>query len=477
MVRTFVIEAVRRVLRRLPSSVATALAGLVAATAGSTAMAGDLEVLPPEPVSSTIIRMPLDHAVALRGSGDIGKVVVSQPETLEVSSSGDRGLYVIGRQRAGANLLVYDREGRLSQTVDVRVGYDAEALRSSLAASLPDEEINVSELSTGLLLGGVASSAGAADAALRLAEQIAPGAVTSHVVVRGVQVRLDVRIFEAGSRRIRDIGSALALRDGAHVNLRAGSGLIGAEPPELTTRLRLTPGRYSLDAALDALETRGEIEMLAQPTLVSASGARAHFRAGGEVPYPVPGGSTGELKLEFKPYGAAVTVEPDVQANGLIRLRLDAERSELNPGVGLRVGTFTVPGLLTRRATTTLELRDGESHLIAGLFEESSTDAVRGVPLASRAPVIGPLLRAIRRTEDRRELAILVTARLVQSDSAALPPHSTGPPAPAPDRSRASFARKYALPVVTEVTEALAPPVRWAKRQIIRALTTLRLRA
>lgn len=467
------------VLRRGGTSTRAAVVGALSVCAF--ACPAKAEIVAPEAAPSAVVQAPLDQSIALRATGAIGKVVVSQPEIVEVKASGADGLYVIGRELGTANLLVYDKAGRLTQNVDVRVGYDAHGVAEMLAAALPDEPIQVTPLASGLLLEGKVSNPGALSVALQLAERAAPGAVASKLTTRGDQIRLDVRIFEAGGRRMRDIGSALALSDGAHVEARAGSELIGSEPPEGRLDVRFTPGRFQLDATLQALEARGQIEILAQPTLVSLSGEPASFRAGGEVPYPVPDGDSRDLKLEFKPYGTALTFQPDVQPNGLIRMTLDAEQSELDPSVGLRVGGFVVPGLMTRRATTTLEMRDGESYLIAGLLETTDRTVDRGVPIASRAPVLGPLLKALQRNEDRRELAIVVTAHVVRDsqdgaervrEAAA----TTGAPESRTPRAVSAPRGPPVQALAHELKQVLGPPVRWAKRQVLHALSALRLR-
>lgn len=446
--------------------------GGAVALAASTAAWATPDELKPEGSAPTTLQAPLDQVVALRASGDIGKVVVSQPETIQVGTSGPNSLFVIGRERGVTNLLVYDRAGRFSQSIDVQVGYDAQGLRESLAAALPDEPIEVTPLASGLLLDGEVSSAGAADMALRLAQKAAPDAVISRLQVRGNQVSLEVRILEVSSRRLKDIGSELSLTDGRHVDLRAGSSLIGGDAPEGVATLHLTPGRYRLDARLEALETRGDLQIMARPTLTAQSGASARFRAGGEFPYPVPTGD-GASSLEFKTYGTALAFQPQILPNGLIRLALDAELSQLDPGAGLRVDGFLVPGLLVRRATTTVDLRDGEDYLIAGLFHEGRQDAARGVPILSDLPLLGNLIRAAQGVDERRELAIVVTPRIVRPEARP----QTDAPAIAEARTPATVSAPRGPPDAAfpqRLKRALAPPVRWAKRVVAHAIAVFR---
>lgn len=443
-----------------------------------------------EPAPEATVQAPLDMAVGLRVDGPVGKVVVSQPETLQVATAGPNQLYVIGSQPGATNLLVYDRRGRLSQSVDVQVGYDAQALRDLLADALPGEPITVKGLSSSLLLEGEVSSPSVAAIAETLAERIAPDAVISRLHARSSQVLLDVRIMEVSSRGMKDINAAVSITNAPNLAIALGGPAIGVEPPFGVAQVNARAGGLRLDAAVRALEDRGELRIVAQPSLVALSGETASFRAGGELPFPVPADAD-KLTIEFRPYGAAMTFKPVIQENGLIRVALDAELSDVDPSVALRVSGLTVPGLKMRRAITTADLRDGEAFLIAGLFEESSQSNVRDIPFLSKIPVIGralaPAFRAVRKKETHRELAILVTPRIGAQASSPLGPNSRlaevtpTPDAPLdPVRTPKSASAPRGPPLrafVAEVRDALRPPVRWVQHAASRFTSALRSRA
>jgi pilus assembly protein CpaC len=229
---------------------------------------------------------------------------------------------------------------------------------------------------------------------------------------------------ETSSIRLREISAQLAASDRVHLAGRIGSGFLGAETPFTQIDAPGGAGRFDLDARLQALEAKGEARILAQPSLVALTGEPASFHAGGELPYPVPQ-SRDRLAIEFRPYGTAVAFQPDVQANGLIRVSLNAEVSSLDTANSVRVGGVTVPGLITRRVTTAADLRDGETLMFAGLSEDNRDLAAEGAPLLSRIPLIGPALTSWRARHSRRELAIFVTPRLL---SGAATPADVGVP-------------------------------------------------
>ena len=172
-----------------------------------------------------------------------------------------------------------------------------------------------------------------------------------------------------------------------------------------------------------ALEEKGVIRTLARPNLAAISGEEASFLAGGEFPYPVPSGRDA-VTVEFRPFGVNLKFTPTVQDSGLIRLKVAPEVSALDPTNAVRIGDYELPALTVRRASTTIELRDGESFAIAGLFQQDYVNAVRQLPWLGDIPIIGTLFRSGRWRRAETELLILVTPRLTTAaDSRALAPN------------------------------------------------------
>jgi pilus assembly protein CpaC len=481
------VVAMRALSRTFPRALAGAMACACLAAAAPASKAQELAT---EPTPVTTVETSLDMAVGLRANGPVGKVVVSQPETAQVATAADDSLYLIGSQPGVTNLLVYDRAGRLSQRVDVQVGYDAQALRDLLADALPGEPITVKGLSSSLLLEGEVSSPSVAGIAEALAEKIAPDAVISRLHARSSQVLLDVRIMEVSSRGLKDISTAILITNGPELTVAVGQAApSGPNAPFGILRGQVHTGRLRLDATLRALEEKGQLRIVAQPSLVALSGETASFRAGGEFPFPVPAGD-GKLTIEFRPYGAAMKFQPVVQENGLIRIALEAELSDIDPSVAVTFDKITVPGLKVRRAATTTELRDGEAFMVAGLLEDSSERNAREPPFIAKIPLIGPVLgpvvRAFRGKESHRELAIVVTPRIGGQVASPLGERSLlaqadpGSATPEPTRTPKAVSAPRGPPLralLAEVRDALRPPVRWVKQAASRFSSAVRGRA
>ena len=394
--------------------VRTVFAAGVCAALGLAAAAPALaaEAFPSEAVRSRTIVVPRNKSAAFQLDLPASKIVVAQPDMAQIVATTDRSFYVRGKALGSTNLLIYGAAGQLQEVVDVRVGYDAEALQSDLAAALPGEGVRVRTLGEGLLLTGEVSTTAAAAHAKALALKFAPDAVTSALTVRASQqVILEVRVLEAGRTALQDVGFNISARNSSTFGLQTGTGLVGNAPAEGSLRLSTRIGTASLDATLAALEQKGIVRTLAKPNLVALSGEKASFLAGGEFPFPVPAGQ-GLVSISFRPFGVTLNFEPTVQDNGLIRLKVAPEVSELDNQNALKIDGVLVPGLSVRRADTTVELKSGESFAIAGLFQQNYQNAVRQLPGAGNIPVLGALFRSSSWNRQETELVIIVTPRL-----------------------------------------------------------------
>jgi len=172
-------------------------------------------------------------------------------------------------------------------------------------------------------------------------------------------------------------------------------------------------GNFSVDVAINALEQKGLIRSLAEPNLVALSGDTASFLAGGEYPIPVPG-SLGTVTIDYKTYGVGLSFTPTVLKDGVINLMIKPEVSQLDFAHTVQIAGTSVPPLIVRRASTTIELRDGQSFVIGGLLQNVSSNAQDQLPWLGDVPVLGALFRSAQYQKNETDLAIIVTPRLVR---------------------------------------------------------------
>ncbi len=392
----------------------TAALGATLALFNATAIATPVfaDALPSEAALSRVISVPKDKSLSFRLDEPATKIVVAQPDIAEVVATTDRSFYVRGIDTGSTNLLVYGPGGRLLEVIDVRVGFDANALQSDMDIALPGESIKVQRLGEGLLLTGTVSSASVATRAKALADRFAPDGVTSALLVKASQeVVLEVRIMEATRSALQDMGFSASIISG-NTTFNYGTGLIGDAPPNGIVSFATHAGLNGINASLQALEEKGIVRTLARPTLVAVSGGKASFLAGGEFPYPVPQGLN-QITLDFRSYGVKLDFSPIVQDNGLIRLAVTPEVSQLDQTTAIKIGGVTVPGLITRKADTTVEIKDGDSLAIGGLFLHTYDNDLRQFPGLGNLPVLGALFRSARWARNETELVIIVTPHLV----------------------------------------------------------------
>lgn len=392
------------------ASALCATVSLLAATAAAQPAFADQFASEAAPVRT--ISVPKDKALSFRLDEPASKIVVSQPDIAEVVATTDRSFYVRGLDVGSTNLLVYGPGGRLLQMIDVRVGYDARALQSDIDTALPGENVKVTTLGEGLLLTGTVSTASVASRAKAMADKFAPEGATSALMVSASQeVVLEVRVMEATRSALQDAGFAGSITSG-NTTLNFGSGLIGNTPANGIVSLTTHTGAGPLNLSLEALEEKGIVRTLAKPTLVAVSGGKASFLAGGEFPYPVPQGLN-QITLEFRQYGVKLDFTPVVQDNGLIRLAVAPEVSQLDNANAVKINGVQVPGLITRKADTTVEIRDGDSLALGGLFMHTYNNDLRQFPGLGDIPILGALFRSARWARNETELIIIVTPHVV----------------------------------------------------------------
>jgi pilus assembly protein CpaC len=176
------------------------------------------------------------------------------------------------------------------------------------------------------------------------------------------------------------------------------------------------PGLKS-GATLQALETKGLLETLAEPNLLAKNGHEASFLAGGEFPYPVVQGSSGgvggSVTIQFKEYGIRLNFIPTVTAQGTIRLQVAPEVSALDYTHEVTISGFTVPGITNRKVNTEVELKDGQTFILGGLLDNEETQSFQKVPFLGDIPILGKLFQSMTRTRTNTELMILVTPEVV----------------------------------------------------------------
>ncbi|MEO7497052.1 MAG: type II and III secretion system protein family protein [Massilia sp.] len=386
---------------------------------------------------SAMLRLPEPLLHRSVGNPGVVQAMLVSPDTL----------YLAGIDVGSTNMIIQGKSGACS-VVDLVVSLDTAAFEASLAALMPDERgIRVSAAADALVLSGSVSDSAALTQAGELAlayvrrplqalgavgktdpqatggtaPQSAPGTNAALRVVNLLsvsapqQVMLEVKIAEVSKSLIDKLE--------AGTTLRGSSGSWSA-----TLMANFLTG--TAGAALSAVKSNGSmlgfqaqqqdglVRILAEPNVMAISGQEGTFLAGGKIYIPVAQVNN-RVTLEEKEFGVGLRFTPTVLAGGRINLRVAPEVSELSrEGVGVSnagyAGSAIIPLITTRRASTTVQLYDGQSFAIGGLIKNNLVTSVKGLPGLAQLPILGALFRSTDYQQDRTELVFVVTPRLVK---------------------------------------------------------------
>lgn len=408
------------------------LAASLAAAAFACTVGAQQVLRPTTGLEASVIPVLVDRAVVLESDVAFTEVSVANPQIADVQPISNRTIYIFGQRRGTTSLTLFGADGRLITNVVLRVVADISELKERLGQLLPEEPIEVRTAGDNIVLSGVVSGAAKIDKALSLARAFAGDAVVNMMSVGGTQqVLLEVKVAEINRSVGKDLGVSITgigsgrnlpfIDIGERNRLNRGDDdgpLIESLSPALGTfsgvfgAIFTIADSFILDLRIDALEAEGFAKILSEPNLTSLSGIEASFLAGGEVPIPVQG-DLGDVTVSFKPVGVSLNFLPVVLDNDMINVSVSAEVSQVDPNIATVTNGIEVVGFQTRRATTTVELRDGQAFAIAGLLQESFEDTISQVPWLGDIPVLGALFRSSGYQRGETELVIFVSVHLV----------------------------------------------------------------
>jgi pilus assembly protein CpaC len=380
-------------------------------------------------------------------------VTIGDPEVADVTPLTDRSLSLLGKKIGTTRVSLYGEGRKPLGIFDIEVSYDVSRISAEINR-LTGGGIKVTSVNGRIMLTGTSHDVPTLDRAVVVARQFAPDIINAVKVLQPQQVMLEVRFVEASRQAGRALGvqwnsfgqNTLAnIGNGTPANQLPittpfGSfqqpGVIGGGANVPATGLPISPilsagvlgtstapfgfllgalskGSLNIDVSLNALEEKGLIRSLAEPNLVALSGDTANFLAGGEFPILVPG-SLGTVSVDYKKYGVGLAFTPTVLQDGLINLKIEPEVSELDQSHPVQIQGFNIPPLIVRRASTTVELRDGQSFVLGGLLQNKSTTAQQQMPWLGDIPVLGALFSSKAYQKNETDLAIIVTPHIVR---------------------------------------------------------------
>jgi len=386
---------------------------------------------PPIPTLPASVQIPVSQSRLFRLDTPVASVFVANPEIADVQLVSSGVLFVVAKAVGRTSVAALDADSELVGEWTIATVLDIQPARAAIEGVPALKNIVVRQLNRGVELGGTVASIAAADLALRLTTTALPEEtpVENRIRVTGKQqVNLEVQIAEVQRsvsetlgfnwEVLPDIGAGrdLGMRVGRFFFDEALGGYLVQELAEgrataLSGSTGFAPGRTTVRGMIDALATAGLATVLARPNVTAVSGETASFFSGGE--YPLPAGfEDGAIIFEYKKYGVLLDFVPTIIDSGRIMLTVRPEVSQRSDTDSLTVTGIDIPVINVRRAETTVEVGDGESIVIAGLYRDQSEAVEAGLPVVKDIPLLGMLFGSQSVRSNATELIVVVTARL-----------------------------------------------------------------
>jgi len=397
------------------------------------------------------VQIVTGRSTVLEIGAPIMRVSLTNPDIADAMVTSNSQLLLHGKTPGTISMFVWERAGAVRR-YDISVGRDVERLSAQMKEMLPNEAVQVTSNGRNVVLSGRVSTKELSEKAANLAAAFVERKeeVVNLLAVQAKpsnQVLLRVRFAEVSRTALTELGISLFTSPTGIENTLgrvttqqfAAPGYSnlevtkeGPDPfkfgaPVTTAKgeynfsdflnLFILSERYDLGVLIKALQTRGLFQSLAEPNLVAESGKEASFLAGGEFPIPVAqAGGGNAITIEFKEFGVRLNFTPTVDGDR-IHLKVRPEVSTLDFANGIQLNGFRVPALVSRRTSTELELRNGQTFAIAGLLNNTMTSTMTKIPGIGDIPILGYLFRSKAAQKNRTELVVMITPQLLQEGS------------------------------------------------------------
>jgi pilus assembly protein CpaC len=402
----------------------------------------------------------VDHSLVITSPTPIRRISIANPAIAEAVVINPYQILINGKTPGAVSLILWSASGQ-SQSFDVNVDMDILALSQKIHEVFASEPVHIEASKDVVMLSGQVSSREVADKIYNVVKAEVPKVISLMQVptppARG-EVLLQVKFAEVDQSVFNQFGFNLLSLPGATTRTLGAIqtqqfGPLAVQSVSITSGSNATSGTsgtftisdllnlfifrpdINLGATLKALQQRNLLQILAEPNLLTETGKEASFLAGGEFPFPVvQGGAAGSVPtvtIQFKQFGVRLNFTPSITADNMVHLKVEPEVSTLDFTNALQISGFLVPALSTRRVSTEMLLKDGQSFAIAGLMDNRVQQQLSKIPWLGDVPILGKLFHSHNFTKSKTELLVLVTPHIVEPMAAA-PPVPAGPKFPQP---------------------------------------------
>jgi pilus assembly protein CpaC len=366
----------------------------------------------------------------------IARVSLTSADVADAVVTSSNQLLVNGKTPGTISMYVWERTGGLHR-YEVVVLRDLAVLNDQIKRLFPGESIDAQSSGKGIVLSGLVSNKETFDKAAIVAGGYVDKADEVVNMLRiqestaSNQVLLRVRFAEVTRSAVTELGATFFTGATGYKDVLARTTTSTPAPvfdnsdpakPKLVfsdfLNLFLFDSKNQLGTAIQALQTKGQFQMLAEPNVVAESGKEASFLAGGEFPVPVAQGSGANLAISvtYKEFGVRLNFTPVIHGDR-VHLKVRPEVSTLDFANGVLLNGFRIPALSTRRTETEVDLLDGQSFAIAGLINNSMNSTLQKIPGIGDIPILGLLFKSKAANKDQTELVVMITPQILPRQS------------------------------------------------------------
>ena len=391
------------------------------------------------------LRLTIGKSVVIDFASDIRQISTSNPEIVDASPITTREVLLHGKGFGAATMVVWNKAGQRS-FYNISVELNQDGVRKLIKDTFPNEDIHLASSRDSLSLSGTVSSPAVAERVAAMSAGFAKTVINNLTAATPVekQILLRVKFAEldrnAGAQygvNILSTGAAGGTIGRTSTGMfgspsiasvgptPAGGGVNPASQFTISDALTIFAFRpdLNLGAFVKALQTRGVLQILAEPNLVASNGKEAAFLVGGEFPVPVlqGGSSAASVTVQFKEFGIRLRFTPTVTANKTIKIDLVQEVSSIDLAQGVSFNGFTIPALSTRRTQTGIELGEGQTFVVSGLIDNRDIERLSRVPGLGSIPILGALFKSKDVQKSLSELIVMVTPEITNPINAGEP--------------------------------------------------------
>lgn len=380
------------------------------------------------------VEVSLNESKYMAASG-ITRLAVGNPAIADVQllSSGD--FLLVGKKAGTTSLIVWSDGGRRTEYTVYVAGNDR-GMASAIQDAIGYPKVHVQMIENRVMLRGKVENQHEHDIALKIAGLYTGGDGSGVIDLLEMehpsQIRLEAQIIEINSDYTKNLGIQYwSQTPGKNSNSGDSSGnpntnitvgtaglFYGGEDFSSTRKHGGWLGSHiaNVNVTLQALINEGKARILSRPSITTMSGKTANILIGGRIPIPVSDGN-GNVSIDWHEYGVKLNIEPVVDSEDKITSKVHAEVSTLDYSHGVKIDSFSVPGIATREAESEVNVRSGMTMAIGGLINSEDAKIVSKIPLLGDLPIIGRFFRHTSNTRDKREVIILITPTLVADDT------------------------------------------------------------